>query len=162
VIDLEKAISSLAHNNVDYVVVGGVAMALHSSAYITQDLDFCYSRTKENLTRLVQALGPFQPRPRDFPSDLPYIFDESTLRNGTNFTLETTIGDLDLLGEVKGIGDYPAALEQSVIYEVYEVLVRTLTLDGLIVAKKAAGRPKDQLVLPELYALKEALDPNEE
>jgi len=162
VIDLEKAITALAHNNVDYVVVGGVAITLHSSAYITQDFDFCYSRKKENLTRLVQALGPFLPRPRDFPGDLPYIFDESTLRNGTNFTFETAIGDIDLLGEVKGIGDYPAALEQSVVYQIYGVSVRTLTLDALIAAKTAAERPKDQLVLPELYALREALDPNEE
>lgn len=161
-IDLEKAITALARNKVDYVIVGGVAITLHSSAYITRDLDFCYSRKNENLTRLVKALSPFSPRLRDFPKDLPYIFDETTLRNGTNFTFETTIGDIDLLGEVKGIGDYTAAVEQSVIYEIYRTQIKALTLDALIVAKTAADRPKDHLVLPELYALREALDPNEE
>ena len=161
-IDLRKAITALTQNNVEFVIVGGVAITLHSSAYITRDLDFCYSRRNENLTKLVQALGPFSPRPRDFPKGLPYIFDESTLRNGTNFTFETAIGDIDLLGEVKGIGDYSAVVEQSVVYEIYGAAVKALSLDALIVAKTAADRPKDHLVLPELYALREALDPNEE
>ena len=35
---------------------------------------------------------------------------------------------------------------------------RVLTLDALIVAKRAAGRPKDLLVLPELEALREVLN----
>ena len=161
-IDLKTAILALSTNNVDYVIVGGVAITLHATAYITRDLDFCYSRENENLTRLVNALGQFSPRPRDFPRDLPYIFDESTLRNGTNFTFETSIGDIDMLGEVKGIGGYKCAVQQSVIYEIYGTEVRALTLDALIIAKTAADRPKDHVVLPELRALKEALDPNEE
>ena len=161
-IDLEKAIKALSSNNVDYVIVGGVAIALHSSAYITRDLDLCYSRKNENLTRLVTALGPFSPRPREFPRDLPYIFDESALRNGTNFTFETSIGDIDMLGEVKGIGDYNSAAKLSILYEIYGVEVKALTLDELITAKSAANRPKDHIVLPELRALKEALDPDED
>lgn len=161
-IDLKKAFTSLADHGVEYVVVGGVAINLHSSAYITRDLDFCYSRTNENLTRIVQAFGPFQPRPRGLDPNLPSFFDISTLRNGTNFTFETSIGEIDMLGEVKGIGDYPAVLERSVVFQIYGCDVRALTLDALIVAKTAADRPKDHLVLPELHALREALDPNEE
>lgn len=161
-IDLEKAITALSDNDVEFVIVGGVAITLHSSGYITRDLDLCYSRKKENLTRLVKALGQFNPRPRDFPEGLPYIFDESTLRNGTNFTFDTSIGDIDLLGEVKGIGDYYAAVAQSVVYKIYDRDIRAFDLQALIVSKTAADRPKDHLVIPELYALKEALDPNEE
>jgi hypothetical protein len=159
-IDLEKAITSLAINNVKYVIVGGVAITLHSSGYITRDLDFCYARDKENIKRLVMALSAFSPKPRNWDKALPFIFDEGTLRNGTNFTLETSIGDIDLLGEVKGIGDYEDALANSVSYSLYGTTVRAFTLDALIISKIAADRPKDHLVLPELEALKEALDPN--
>jgi hypothetical protein len=37
---------------------------------------------------------------------------------------------------------------------------RVLSLDALIVAKRAAGRPKDLLVLPELEALREIAEEN--
>ena len=157
-IELEKAITALVDNNVDFVIIGGVAATLHSSAYITRDFDLCYSRTNENLKKIVIALGQFDPRPRGFPEGLPYIFDESTIRNGTNFTFETSIGDIDILGEVEGVGNYNDALAHSDIFNIYGRHVNVLNLDALIASKAAANRPKDHLVLPELLALKEAFE----
>jgi hypothetical protein len=98
-----EAIKTLAQNNVAFVIIGGVAITSHGSSYITKDLDFCYKRTRENLKNIVSALSPFNPKPRDFPENLPYVFDESTLLNATNFTFQTDIGDIDLLGEVAGV-----------------------------------------------------------
>lgn len=161
-IELEKAISSLTDNEVEYVVVGGVAITLHSSGYITQDLDLCYSRTRQNIARLVSALAPYRPRPRSWPEGLPFTFDEATVRNGTDFTFDTTIGAIDLLGEVKAIGTYEDAIKHSETYTIYGRQISAFTLDALITSKTAADRPKDRLVLPELIALREALDPNEE
>ena len=66
-IDLEKAIPSLSKNKVSYVMFGGVAITLHASGYITRDFDFCYSRDKENIRRLVTALELFSPKPRNWP-----------------------------------------------------------------------------------------------
>jgi hypothetical protein len=161
-IELETAVKSLASHDVQYVIVGGVAITLHGTGYITQDLDICYSRTRDNIGRLVRALEPFKPTPRNWPKELPFFFEESTIRNGTNFTFDTTIGAFDLLGEVKGIGTYEDALRNSETYEIYGCLIRAFTIDALITSKSAADRPKDHLVLPELIALKQALDPNEE
>src|SRR5262245_5115957 len=103
-IQLEPILKSLTELEVEFVVVGGVAITAHGSAYLTQDLDFCYSRTSDNLKKLVTALSKFSPRFRDFPENLPFVFDISTLRNGTNFTFITNIGNVDLLGEVAGVG----------------------------------------------------------
>jgi hypothetical protein len=161
-IKLEKAIKSLSDNNVDFVIVGGVAVKLHSSGYVTLDLDFCYARTKENLARIVSALAPFNPRPRDFPENLPYFFDERSLQSATNFTFQTLIGDIDLLGEVAGVGTYSEVKLMSDIFEIYGCDVQVLSLNGLIKAKRAAGRTKDLLVLPELEALREALSDDED
>lgn len=83
------------------------------------------------------------------------------MQNGTNFTLKTSIGDIDLLGEVAGIGDYEAVKNESVIDTLYGCEVRILTIEGLIKAKRAAGRVKDLLVLPELEALRELLSETE-
>lgn len=161
-IELKDAITSLVDNEVEFVLIGGVAITLHSSAYATEDLDLCYSRTNANLIKLAAALREFHPRARGLPADLPFIFDESTLRNGTNFTFSTTIGNIDLIAEVSGVGDYAIAKEKSVEFTIYDRTVKVLDLDALIASKQAANRTKDQLVLPELLALREALDPDAE
>ena len=70
-----------------------------------------------------------------------------------NFTLSTNLGDLDILGEVSGLGGYAEALQFSEELELYGMRCRVLTLEGLIKTKKAAGRTKDLMLLPELEAL---------
>ena len=161
-IQLEPILKSLVNQSVEFIVIGGVAIAAHGSAYLTQDLDFSYRRTPENLTKVAAALSQFLPRLRGFPVNLPFIFDVSTLRNGTNFTFVTDAGDVDLLGEVAGIGSYEDVLKSSEYKNLFNLQIRVLTIDGLIKAKTAAGRTKDLLVLPELEALREALSDDEE
>ena len=154
-IQVEQTLRLLIGQQIEFVIVGGVAVSAHGSSYLTFDLDVCYARTRENLKRLVAALAPYQPRPRDFPADLPFIWDESTLRQGANFTLTTGLGNIDLLGEVTGLGGYDRVFAASVVMTLYGMECRVLSLDALITAKRAAGRPKDLLVLPELEALRE-------
>ena len=161
-IQLEPILKALTESKVEFVVVGGVAITAHGSAYLTQDLDFCYSRTTKNLQKIVDALSQFSPRFRGFPKDLPFVFDISLLRNGTNFTFKTDIGDVDLLGKVAGVGNYEVAFKSSEIKELFGLPIRILSIDALIEAKRAAGRTKDLLVLPELEALREALSDEEE
>jgi hypothetical protein len=160
-VKIETVIQSLSGSKVEYVIVGGVAINAHSSAYVTFDFDFCYARTTENLECIVKALAEFNPRPRNFPAELPFSFDISFLRNGTNFTFESEIGDIDMLGEVSGIGGFQEVLEHSEVFPLYGFDVRILSIKGLIKAKRAAGRTKDLLVLPELEALQEALSEEE-
>lgn len=157
-IDLEKSLTCLNESGVQFVIVGGVAITIHGSAYVTSDLDFCYARDKENLTRLTRALSPFNPHLRGVPPGLPFRFDEETLRRGLNFTLTTDLGDIDLLGEIAGIGGYAEVLASSLPVELFGCLFKVLTLDALIASKKAAGRLKDLQVLPELEALREAAE----
>lgn len=156
-VEFEPAIKSLTAEKVNFVIVGGLAVSVHSTGYVTRDFDFCYLRTSENLKKIVAAFARFKPRLRGFPDDLPFIWDERTLQNGTNFTLKTEIGDIDLLGEIAGVGDFQAVEKESVFARLYNCDVKILTLDGLIKAKRAAGRAKDLLVLPELEALREVL-----
>jgi hypothetical protein len=157
-IDFERALTVLAGAQVRFVIVGGLAVTIHGSSYVTFDLDFCYARDPENLSRLAQALRPYHPRLRGAPEGLPFRLDEETLRGGLNFTLTTDVGDIDLMGEVAGVGDYAAARAASEQVELFGATFSVLTLDALIVSKRAAGRPKDLIVLPELEALREATE----
>jgi predicted nucleotidyltransferase len=154
-VEFERAIAALCDAGVDFIVIGGVSAFAYGSSRVTFDLDICYSRTKENISRLAAALAPFKPRPRDFPAGLPFVWDESTLRNGGLFTLQTEIGDLDLLPEVAGVGTFDDALPNSSKLEIYGREVLNLNLRTLIAAKLAAGRPKD---LDDVRALKAILE----
>ena len=152
----ERAMVALCDAEVECVVIGGVAAAFHGSATVTYDLVICYSRTTSNLRRLASALAPFHPRPRGFPADLPFLWDEVTLRNATVLTLMTDAGEIDLLGEVAGLGVYDDVKKRAIVVEAYGRRVLTLDLKALIQSKRAAGREKDLRVLPELESLLEA------
>ena len=129
-------------------------MTLHGSSRATFDLDVVYDRSRENLERMASALAPLKPRLRDFPPELPFVWDARTLRSGLNFTLTTSAGDLDLLGEVPGLGDYDAAVASSTEVMLFGRVVRVLDLGGLERCKRAAGRAKDLLDLETIAALK--------
>jgi hypothetical protein len=154
----ERAVQSLCDAGVDFVIIGGLAATLHGSARVTYDLDICYSRAAANLRRLASALSGFHPRPRGFPAELPFVWDEATLRNATVLTLQTDVGEIDLLAEVAGLGNFAAAKQHSIVVDAFDRKVATLDLPALIRAKRAAGREKDLAALPELEGLLEAGD----
>jgi|SRR5215475_1967244 len=153
---LEDTIRALYDEGVEFILIGGAAMGLQGSAHVTKDIDICYDRTPSNIGRLAKALRPFHPVLRNAPANLPFALDAATITAGLNFTLSTSLGDLDLLGEVSGLGTFRDVLAASEKREVCGVPCKVLSLEGLIKAKTAAGRPRDLYVLPELRALAEA------
>jgi hypothetical protein len=152
--DYRSLLDALQKHRVEFVIIGAVAMVLHGSARVTRDLDICYSRDRSNLDRLARALKPFAPTLRGAPERLPFSLDSATLRAGLNFTLKSKAGDLDLLGEVTGIGQYPAVARLAVIMRVYDHELHVLGLDGLERAKRAAGRLKDLADLAEIQEIR--------
>jgi len=100
--DLRGLLRILAEHKVDFIIVGGVAATLHGSSRVTRDLDVVYDRSPQNLRRIVAALRGHQPYLRGAPPGLPFSWDEGRLRRGLNFTLESDLGNLDLLGEITG------------------------------------------------------------
>lgn len=151
--DVETILKALHGQSVKFIIIGGAAAVLHGSAYVTADLDLCYSRERENLKKLAASLAPFNPALRGAPNNLPFQLDAGTLTSGLNFTLTTDVGDLDILGEVTGLGNYEEALPFSEQMEIFGLHYNVLTLEGLIKTKRATGRTKDLMLLPELAAL---------
>jgi predicted nucleotidyltransferase len=114
-----------------------------------------YGRSPENVTRLAQALAPYQPYLRGAPEGLPFVLDSATILRGLNFTLTTTIGDIDLLGEVTGGGRFEQLVARAEPLELEGRHCLVVTLETLIALKRAAGRAKDREALAELEALLE-------
>jgi hypothetical protein len=126
--------------NVRYVLIGGVAMRLHGCAHLTDDLDICYARDVANLTTLAAAFAPYKPRLRGVPPDLPFLWDARTLKSGLNFTLTTSIGDVDMLGEAAGTESFDGLWERSVTMQVDNLQVHVASIADLIAMKRAANR----------------------
>ncbi|NJL26761.1 MAG: hypothetical protein HC897_02230 [Thermoanaerobaculia bacterium] len=154
-IDFERLLGALIESGTRFIVVGGFAGTLQGSARLTQDLDVVYARDSANLEKLAAALVPFEPYPRGAPAGLPFRWDARTLQRGLNFTLTTTLGDLDLLGEITGGGGYDDLLDHAIQIEVFGKECLCLDLERLIEVKRAAGRPKDFEAVAELEALLE-------
>src|SRR5438128_5261722 len=55
----EEILRLLVEKKIDFVLIGGLAMRAQGSAYLTEDLDICYSRTKDNTAALAEVFAPF-------------------------------------------------------------------------------------------------------
>lgn len=155
-LDPERIVTCLVSEGVDFVLIGGLAMIAHGSAHFTKDADIIYSRSEANIAALIRALDPLKPYLRGAPPGLPFKLDAETIGAGLNFTLTTQAGDI--LGVASGIGGYEEAMKVAELHEMYGQSIYVLTLEGLIAAKKAARRVKDQLHLLELEELKKIRD----
>ena len=155
VTNIPALIRTLSAAGVEFIIVGGVAANLQGSARTTLDLDVLYRRADANLGRLVRALEPIEPYLRGAPPGLPFRLDVDTLRRGLNFTLTTTLGALDLLGEITGGGTYDDLIGESDAMVTEGRTINCVSLPRLIATKRAAGRPKDLVALSELEALVE-------
>jgi hypothetical protein len=119
-VQFEKAVQVLCDAGVDFVIIGGVSATFHGAARVTYDLDICYSRAALNIRRLAAALAPFHPRLRGLSDELPFVWDERTLSNGTLFTLQTDLGEIDLLAEVAGLGTYDDVRAGAIELEAFD------------------------------------------
>lgn len=153
--DFPRLLSALVEAGVEFIIVGGAAATAHGSARLTYDLDVVYERSSANIERLAASLAPYKPYLRGAPEGLPFTLDPETLHRGLNFTLTTTIGALDLLGEIQGGGGYDALAPRSVVMTMFGHDCLVLGLDALLEAKRAAGRPKDLEAIAELEALRD-------
>ena len=135
-----------------------MAGGLHGALRTTLDLDVVYARDADNITRLVQALAPYAPYLRGAPPGLPFVLDEATVTRGLNFTLQTSLGALDLLGEIIGGGRYHDLKPHTDDVELEGFVCEVVSLPTLIALKRAAGRPRDNEALAELEALLEERD----
>lgn len=152
---IQSLLVGLVEARIEFVVIGGVAGAIHGSPFVTNDLDVCYDTSAANLLRVAKQLARWNAYPRGWDMGLPFTPDSRTLRTTPMMTLRTTEGDLDLLDRVEGVGSYRDAFESSEEILAFALRFRILTLDALIRARLASARPKDLAQLPTLEALAE-------
>lgn len=140
---LSALLHRLSEGGVDYVVVGGVAVAIQGYGRATKDLDITYATNLDNLEALGKVLIAAKARLRGVPEDVPFIPDGRTLRRTQILTLDTVDGGLDLLVDPSGAPSYDTMRSRADLVEFEDVLVRVVALDDLLAMKRAAGRTQD-------------------
>ncbi len=150
-------IRSLAEGGVDFIVIGGTAVALHGSALLTFDTDIMYRRELANVHRLAAVLEDFDITLRGIDEDVPFKPDYRALWAASTFTLESKYGDFDVLTEAPGVTSYDDLLSRAVTMRIAGHDVRVASIDDLIAMKSATNRNKDQRAILDLVEIKRLL-----
>ncbi len=152
-----EAIERLHKAQVRFVVVGGVAMNLHGGAHLTKDIDFSFAPEDGNRERLAVTMNEMHAKPLGWPSYNPFSVTASQLSRVRFLNLKTDLGAIDLLPLPAGIDSFEGLWERADVMDLGGFSIRVASIDDLIAMKKAAGRPKDERHLMELYALKKII-----
>jgi len=157
VINLTRITRRLAEAQVDFVVAGGLSAYLHGSSLMTRDVDVACRMEPDNLGRLFEAFSDLHPVHRMTPQKIPFTREQAESGGYQNLYLSTDWGQLDCLGDIKGLGGYSACLAESHPIDIEGIHIRILSIDALIQAKRAMGRPRDLHAVLELEAIREKL-----
>jgi len=155
--NLKELLFKLVGADVRFVLVGGFGAVSLGGSMVTRDVDVACDMSADTLVRVHAALEPFHPVHRLTPERLPFRRNEAERGGLKNLYLSTDLGQIDLLGEIKGIGGVLACWERSEQMDMGGREIRVLTLDALIDAKRAMGRPRDLHAVLELEAIRERL-----
>ncbi len=152
---LHHLIQRLSEAEIDFVIVGSFAGMLHGSSLVTRDLDVCAVLSRENVARLRDVLGDLNPTHRQTPQRLSFLDNPAPDVEVKNLHLGTTLGPMDILSSIKGVGGYARVREASVEVEIFGRRCRVISIEDLIRAKESLARPKDLLAAQELRAILE-------
>lgn len=155
--NLEGLLSRLVRNHVDFVIVGGFAAVAHGASLLTRDVDICCRFTPGNLMRLQNAVSDLHPVHRMRPDRMPFSLTRQKCIGLKNLYLDTDYGQLDCLGRIEGVGEYAVVKKNSIKIDLDFGPCRVLSLNYLIKAKEAMGRPRDKEAVLQLKALKDDL-----
>lgn len=152
--DPEVILPVLGRYEVDFLVIGGVAVIVHGYPRNTFDLDILPAPGTENKVRLAGALREldaraFDEEAREIPLDLSH---PDGLAVG-NLFLTTKAGAFDLVNGVRpDLKRYRALDSRSITVTMGDLSVKVIGRDDLIAMKREAGREQD---LADIAALTE-------
>lgn len=151
--ELNKLLQTLCDAEIDFVIVGGFAAMLHGSSMLTRDLDVCAVLTDATVAKLRAAFRDLHPTHRQNPQRLSFLDNPDEGVPLKNIYLQTDLGPLDVLGSITGLGGFDEIFDNAVQFNLFGREVRVMSINDLIKAKEALGRPKDVLMAQELRAI---------
>jgi len=142
--DLIDLLAEFAATGVEYLLIGGQALALHGHPRFTKDADLWLRDTPDNIGRAQQALLQFG-APRSVVDALLAAEPLDVVWMGA------PPARIDLMKGVPG-GDFAEAWLTRVAHDVAGTPVHIVGRTQLIQLKRASGRPQDLLDADQLEA----------
>ncbi len=153
--NFQEILSQLHDRHVDFVIVGGVAAALHGGSRVTFDLDVVPSLAEESWQAAVDLLWSLGARPR-IPEPLDRIRDVGQIRRwrrdkgmlALNFRTPDGSTEVDLL--VSESDQFESLRRRALKVTIEQRTFLVASIDDLIAMKTKAGRPQDLLDIAQL------------
>lgn len=142
-LDAQKILGELTRQEVDYVLVGGLAVQTHGSTRMTNDVDLIPAPDPRNLARLATALNELRAKVLN-PGHEDTEIDARMLPRATICQLATPHGDIEVLHDAPGAAPYEELRERALVISLDEARVPVVGRDDLIRMKLARGRPVDK------------------
>jgi len=140
--DFKDLLSAFDDADVQYLLVGGYAVAFHSRPRFTKDIDLWIAGSRENVEKVHAALARFG-APTEVLDELGRLGPEDILYLGHPPVR------VDIFKQIPGV-EFEAAYRRRVESEWDGVRVKVIALDDLIAAKRASAREQDRLDVGEL------------
>jgi len=144
--DFEEFLKLLHKRNVEYVVVGGYAVAFHGYVRATKDIDILFNNSTVNIQRLKGVLNTFG-FPADSLSDVAFSEKGKIIRMGVAPVM------IELINAISGVS-FETAWKNRITGRYGKTDVYYLSKSDLLKNKKASGRPRDLLDIDELKRVK--------
>lgn len=140
---------SLQNQEVQFILVGGLAVNFHGFSRSTADVDIWLRDDADNRRKLVQSLKDLKIEGAEVYETLPFIagYTEIVLDCGFH---------IDLMSELQFFTqkDFEACFQQAIDVMLDQTVgLKVLHLNTLISEKEKSARPKDQLDAEELKKL---------
>ena len=140
--DFVEFIKCLTKNEVDYLLVGGHALAFHGLPRFTKDIDFWIRADEKNAKKILLALS-------DFGFDgIGLAMDDFTSPHRV-IQLGLPPNRIDLITSIDGV-DFDSAFTRRIETSYENVPLLVIHIDDLIANKEACGREQDIIDLQKL------------
>ncbi len=140
--DFKECLALFNAHRVEYLLIGGYAVAVHGFPRATQDMDLWISASRENAEKVLAAVHEF-----GFP--LQSLSADDFTEPGKVVWMGNPPLRIDILNEIGGV-KFSECVKRRVLVDIDGMPTPVIGLADLKINKKAAGRLKDLADLEEL------------
>jgi len=140
--DFKELLQLLNSNQIEYLVVGGYAVALYGYPRATGDIDIWVAVSKDNAHKTVEAL-------KEFGFNAPELKEELFLEKEKNIRMGNPPLCIEILTSIDGV-EFTECYGNKKTVTIDDIDINFISLEDLKKNKKASGRYQDLADLENL------------